>query len=106
MSKGFEPDQGDLEPGVIEIPVDGALDLHTFDPRDAADVVTDYLDACLEKGITEIRIIHGKGKGILRNKVHAALRRHPAVAGFTLDSGPSGWGATVVRLSVRGDDPR
>ena len=82
----------------IEIPIDGELDLHTFRPREAASVVEDYLDACLEKGIFEVRIIHGKGKGILLRTVHALLEKHPAVAAFTLDSGASGWGATTVCL--------
>ncbi len=103
MSRGYERGRGDEEPGVVEIPVDGALDLHTFDPRDAADVVTDYLDACLDEGILDVRIIHGKGKGMLRRTVHSALRKHPAVVDFRLDSGSSGWGATVVRLSGRPD---
>lgn len=82
----------------IEIPIDGELDLHTFRPKEAASVVDDYLGACVEKGILEVRIIHGKGKGALLRTVHALLEKHPAVTGFTLDSGPSGWGATTVRL--------
>jgi len=83
---------------VIHIPIDGVLDLHTFAPKDAAEVVEDYLNACLEKGIYEVRIIHGKGKGILRDKVHSFLRRHPLVVDFGLDPGTSGWGATIVQL--------
>jgi dsDNA-specific endonuclease/ATPase MutS2 len=61
-------------------------------------VVDEYLQACAEKGIFEVRIIHGKGKGELRRTVHALLARHPLVVQFALDSGPSGWGATVVYL--------
>jgi len=83
---------------VIHIPIDGVLDLHTFTPKDATDVVEDYLNACLGKGIYEVRIIHGKGKGILRDKVHSFLKRHPLVVDFGLDPGTSGWGATVVLL--------
>jgi DNA-nicking Smr family endonuclease len=83
---------------VAEFPLDGVLDLHMFDPRDTASLVNEYLRACLEKGIYEVRIIHGKGKGMLRRTVHSALEKHPDVLGFTLDSGPSGWGATVVQL--------
>ena len=89
----------DNEP--VRIPVDGLLDLHTFAPKEAASVVNEYLMACLEKGIFEVRIIHGKGKGDLRRTVHALLERHPNVIGFTLDPGPSGWGATLVRLSKK-----
>jgi DNA-nicking Smr family endonuclease len=83
---------------VIHIPIDGVLDLHTFSSRDAADVVEDYLNACLEQGIYEVKIIHGKGKGILRDRIHSILRRNPTVTDLRLDSGPSGWGATIVLL--------
>lgn len=86
-----------------ELPIDGELDLHTFRPGEAAELVQEYLRACLEKGIFEVRIIHGKGKGVLLRTVHALLQKHPAVIEFTLDPGPSGWGATLVRL--RSDRP-
>jgi DNA-nicking Smr family endonuclease len=83
---------------VINIPIDGTLDLHTFNPREVKDLLDEYISACLEKGIYEVKIIHGKGKGILRDKVHAFLKRHPLVMDFYLDPGTSGWGATVVLL--------
>jgi DNA-nicking Smr family endonuclease len=83
---------------VIRIPIDGTLDLHTFNPGDVPELLKDYIDACLEEGIYEIRIIHGKGRGILRDKVHSVLKRYPPVIDFTLDPGASGWGATIVRL--------
>ena len=82
----------------IEHPIDGVIDLHTFRPEEAASVVDEYLRACSEQHIHDVKIIHGKGKGALRSTVHALLSRHPLVADFTLDSGPSGWGATVVHL--------
>ena len=82
----------------VEIPVDGVLDLHAFAPKDAASVVDEYLWACMQKGIFEVRIIHGKGKGVLRRTVHARLEKHPDVVRYQLDDGPSGWGATMVRL--------
>ena len=82
----------------FHLPIDGLLDLHTFRPEDAASVVDDYLRACQEQGIFEVRIIHGKGKGVLRRTVHALLEKHALVLDFSLDSGPSSWGATVVRL--------
>ena len=82
----------------VEIPIDGVIDLHTFTPRDAADVVEEYLRVCSQKGIREVKVIHGKGKGVLRRTVESLLRRHPLVMSFKQDSGPSGWGATVVFL--------
>jgi DNA-nicking Smr family endonuclease len=91
----------EIDPEPVEIPIDGTLDLHTFAPGEVSSLVEEYLWACLEKGIYEVRIIHGKGKGVLRRIVHARLEKHPNVSDFSLDSGPSGWGATVVHL--RGD---
>jgi dsDNA-specific endonuclease/ATPase MutS2 len=83
----------------IRLPIDGTLDLHTFRPEDVASLVDEYLRECLEKGIYEVRIIHGKGKGVLRRTVHARLEKNPLVVDFALDAGPSGWGATRVHLN-------
>ncbi len=87
------------EEEIVQIPLDGVLDLHTFPPREVKALIPAYLVACREKGIDEVRIIHGKGKGDLRRTVHAILARLDLVASFTLageDEG--GWGATLVRL--------
>ncbi len=83
------------EEAAVELPVDGVLDLHTFAPQDVKDLVPTYLDECLERGITEVIIIHGKGKGVLRRIVRAALDRHPAVVSY--EYGGS-WGATAATL--------
>jgi dsDNA-specific endonuclease/ATPase MutS2 len=85
--------------GPVEMPIDGVLDLHAFRPKDVGDLVPDYLEACLGKGILQVRIIHGKGTGALRESVHAILRKHPNVVSFTLDHPQyGGWGATLVQL--------
>ena len=87
------------EPEPIRIPITGELDLHTFAPRETAQVIDAYVDACRERGIFTVRIVHGKGTGALRETVHAWLRRSPKVLSFRLGDETSGrWGATVVKL--------
>ena len=83
----------------VELPVDGILDLHSFQPGDVKELIPDYLSLCREKGILRVRIIHGKGTGALRTTVHAILSKLPGVASFKQameDEG--GWGATIVTL--------
>ena len=79
------------------------LDLHTFLPKECADVVEEYLHAAQEQGMTVVRIVHGKGTGTLRRIVHGVLDRHPAVKRYALADPTSGsWGATLVELEPRG----
>lgn len=90
-------DPEELDP--VELPIDGTLDLHTFKPREVKELVVEYLDACRERGILDVRIVHGKGTGTLRRTVHAVLERHPGVSSFRLGGdGGGGWGATIVTL--------
>ena len=93
-------EHSDLPPSEpIALPIDGVLDLHTFRPQDVKEVVGEYLAACQEKGILEVRVIHGKGIGNLRRTVHALLTQHPEVVSYSLASELyGGWGATMVRL--------
>lgn len=91
-------DQFDEDFSVI-LEIDGTLDLHHFSPKDVKTLVPDYLLECLQKEIYEVRIIHGKGKGVLRRTVHSILSRLDYVADFRLDDKMLGnWGATVVLL--------
>jgi DNA-nicking Smr family endonuclease len=88
-----------MDDGPIQLPIDGVLDLHSFQPREVKDLVQDYLAACQEKGILQVRIIHGKGIGNLRRTVHALLAKHPEVIDYGLDHPQfGGWGATIVNL--------
>lgn len=92
----------DMDEEVVELPIDGVLDLHSFRPGDLGELVPDYLAACQDEGILSVRIIHGKGVGHLRRSVHAILARSPIVASFRLAGEESGgWGATIVQLHRR-----
>ncbi len=83
----------------IEVPINGVLDLHTFQPKEIKHLVPDYLAECRARGILEVRIIHGKGTGTLRRTVHAVLGRLSEVDSFELAGGDAGgWGATLLRL--------
>ncbi len=83
----------------IEFPIEGTLDLHTFQPGEVKDLIPEYLAECRKRGIHEARIIHGKGAGTLRETVHSILSRLPDVASFHLASEEAGgWGATIVIL--------
>ena len=86
----------------VEVPIDGVLDLHAFRPDEVKDVVRDYLEACKERGILHIRIIHGKGIGTQREIVHSLLAKLPSIASYRLaDETGGGWGATIVELKRR-----
>ena len=86
-----------MEP--IVLPIEDVLDLHTFRPKEVPDLLDDYFTACQEAKLFSVRIIHGKGQGVLKKRVRAILARHPLVETFT-DAPPEagGWGATLVNL--------
>lgn len=79
------------------VPVEPELDLHAFAPRDIASVVEEYVSAAAAAGLREVRLVHGRGRGVQRGIVQAALDRHPKVAEFW-DDADSHLGATIARL--------
>jgi DNA-nicking Smr family endonuclease len=87
----------------VEIPIGDSLDLHYFPPGDAGEIVDAYLEAAAEHGLREVRIIHGRGRGVQRHRVHVHLARSPHVERF--EEAPAdrgGWGATLVWLRTPG----
>jgi DNA-nicking Smr family endonuclease len=86
----------------MRIPIEGVLDLHAFNPRDIKSVVEEYVRAAWERGLREVRLIHGRGRGIQRSIVQQALERHPLVVEFW-DAPESHLGATVARLRDQDD---
>lgn len=85
------------EDEVVHVPIEEALDLHPFAPRDVIAVVDDYLEAAREAGFEVIRLIHGRGKGVQRAAIHRHLRAHALVERFW-DAAESHLGATLVKL--------
>ena len=83
----------------VIMPIEDVLDLHTFKPKDVPDLLSDYFSACIDADILSVRIVHGKGKGILKNRVQEILKKNPMVASFKdAPSEAGGWGATLVKL--------
>lgn len=87
----------------LDVPIDGTLDLHIFLPKEVKELLPAYFEECLERGILDVKVIHGKGTGTLREFVHAQLRKLPMVEAFQLGDSRSGWGATLVRLKQPND---
>lgn len=85
----------------VRLPIEDSIDLHSFAPRDVVGVVGEYLRAAHEAGFAEVRLIHGRGKGVQRAGIHRLLASHPLVAAYW-DAPESHLGATLVRLHVGG----
>ena len=93
------------EPGdePVVVPIEDAIDLHPFAPREIPSVVESSLEAAQQAGFTEVRLIHGRGRGVQRARIQKLLASHPLVARFRdAPSERGGLGATVVWLRQRG----
>ena len=97
----YEDEPDPTQPFTIEM--EDSIDLHSFPPRDVPDVVDAYLEEVVEKGFIEVRLIHGRGIGLQRDRVQKLLARHSLVSGFH-DAPPDrgGWGATIAYLKKEG----
>jgi DNA-nicking Smr family endonuclease len=98
-----EPEESPPAGGDVAIlPIEDSIDLHGFQPRDIPSVVEEYLLEAERLGFVEVRIIHGRGKGVQRRVVQSILARHPLVASFRdAPASRGGWGATLVWLKPR-----
>lgn len=99
----LEPDEPESDPfaglDAVELPITDVLDVHSFRPAEVADVVREYLDAAYEKGLRQLRIIHGRGIGVQRRTVRTLLERDSRVIEFgDAPAEAGGWGATWVRM--------
>ena len=81
----------------VRIPIEAEIDLHSFAPRDIPSVVAEYINVAFDAGLREVRLVHGRGRGVQRGIVQAALERHPRVVEFWDDS-DARLGATMARL--------
>ena len=89
----------EFQNGVVRIPIEDSIDLHNFQPKEIPSLLKEYLSECQKKGVLEVRIIHGKGKGVQRTIVHSFLERSPLVDSYeTAPLEAGAWGATLVYL--------
>ena len=89
-----------MEP--IQIPIEDVIDLHQFSAKEIPYLLKDYLSVCREKNLLTVRIIHGKGLGILKKRVLEFLEKSPAVESYgSAPADAGGWGATVVTLKPK-----
>jgi dsDNA-specific endonuclease/ATPase MutS2 len=87
----------------IVLPLEDSIDLHAFAPRDIPSVVEEYIHECHLAGLYEVRVIHGRGKGVQRQIVRSVLEKNPLVSSFKDAAAESGgWGSTVV--VIKGPD--
>ncbi len=83
----------------IRVPIEDSIDLHTFSQKEIPSLLEDYLEECRKAGIYEVRIIHGKGMGYQRQRVHSVLAKSPLVECFSLaPPALGGWGSTIAVL--------
>lgn len=86
----------------VLLPLEDSIDLHPFSPKDIPSVVEEYLEQCIQAGLPEVRIIHGRGVGVQRNIVRSLLEKNPGVDFFQdAPAEAGGWGATRVVLKKK-----
>jgi dsDNA-specific endonuclease/ATPase MutS2 len=95
----MEPMTPNSDLDTVHIPIEDWIDLHTFSPKEILFLLEDYLLECQKRGFKEVRIIHGKGKGVQMKIVHSFLKKSPLVQSFKpAPPETGGWGATIAYL--------
>ncbi len=81
---------------------DASVDLHGMDVRSALDEVERAIQSAFMHRDSQLRIIHGRGSGRLRDEVHRMLAAHKLVEGYEDDpTGGALGGATFARIARR-----
>jgi DNA-nicking Smr family endonuclease len=98
-------DDFEIPDDAVEIPITSEIDLHTFRPKEIGSLLPEYFRECRMRGLFEIRVVHGKGTGTLREGVRRILEREPGVISWRSGNETEGsWGATMVRLAPMKDE--
>jgi DNA mismatch repair protein MutS2 len=99
MGKSRKPIEKGAAGKIRKHEINPELDLHAMTVDEAIPLVQDYVDEAFRAGMKEVRIVHGKGTGILRQAVMRELKKHPLVKSFRTGGRFEGsTGATVVNL--------
>lgn len=108
LPPGWDTDElPEQDPDAIALlAIEDAIDLHGFQPREITSVVESYLEAAVQAGFDEVRLIHGRGKGVQRTRVRKLLRSHPDVLKYVdAPAHRGGWGAQIVTLKSGAGPP-
>lgn len=93
-------DEAEIPEDAVVVPITSEIDLHTFRPNEIGSLLPEYFRECRMRGLLEVRVIHGKGTGALREGVRKILEREPGVVSWRTGNETEGsWGATMVRLA-------
>jgi DNA mismatch repair protein MutS2 len=98
--KAFAPVQQRVDSAITErkLSFKPELDVRGERLADALDIVTHFIDDAVMLGVSSVRIIHGKGTGVLREEIQKYLRTIPGLTVSDEDVRTGGTGVTVVKL--------
>jgi len=95
----FEKIESISQEEIIEVPIEDVLNLHIYNPKDIRELLVEYISEASKKGFASVRIIHGKGHGVLRRITRSVCKKHALVDFWKTPDGCRGdWGSTIVYL--------